>query len=198
MSLERLQGVAFTPAIELKSTKAPEISDRIFTLFPIPSVDGVGWKVEFKAAWVAKQFTDFLEAADHDEICFQISCFRKLVETNGIARHPFEPLVRRMLVSTATQDIWPLKAMHYDSDQVKVKITVAPLPAEVLFAKVQRPVHRFHDLPPYFESGAYYWLYSPFVNAFIVDIKNNFAVPWIPQITTYHCKVHDIIQRLKA
>ena len=41
MSLDRLQDVPFTLAIEMKSTEAPEISDRIFTLFPIPSVDDV-------------------------------------------------------------------------------------------------------------------------------------------------------------
>ena len=73
----------------------------------------------------------------------------------GIAAYPID----RILANIATEGPWDLKAMAYeDIDQPTVKISVAR--SKVRFPKVERPVHRFHDLPQYLVSGTYYRPYA--------------------------------------
>jgi len=108
MSLERLREVASSLAVGLGGIEEPETSTRIFALFPVLRgryVDGVDWKVDFKSAWVAKQFMDLLEAADDDEVRQQISFFKRLPETNDIAAYLVEPLIHRMLADTHSKDL---------------------------------------------------------------------------------------------
>lgn len=207
----QLQEVVSALSGELPCAGNSQISDRIVTLSTVYRggyIGNVDWKIDFKSAWVAKQFTDTL--ADDDEVRRQISFFRKREAANGVVRYLFEPFVHRMLANPAKKGRWPLKAMSYeDTDQPTAKIA-GPAPADVRFSKIKRPIRRFHDFPSRLVSGVYYWSYAtyyPFFDAFTVEIKDNAAVLWILQITTSHeqgdsgagyWNVRDIINRLKT
>jgi len=99
---------------------------------------------------------------------------------------------------------------YEDSDESTVKILGTLAPSEVRFAKVSRPIHRIHNLPQCLASDTYYWPYAtyyPFFGAFTIELKGNFAVLWILQITTSRShrgsracyrKIRDLVQKLKT
>ena len=216
-SLAQLRGAATAVANLTFNAAKLDISHKIISMDPIFKRGYVGglpdWKVNFKSTWIAKRFAAMLQVGDDQELRQLISLYRKSPLSNGMAGYLFEGFAHQKLANTVRATPWPLKVMDtvYDGadlDQPIARITTALAPSEVILPRVKQEIQSFDDLPSNPQNGIYNCPISmnfPLFDAFIVEIKNSFAILWIFQITSdsHHGshkgyrKVRDIIQRLK-
>ena len=172
------------------------ISHRLLTLHPVDRgfLMPIGWNVDFKSDWIAKNVIQHLNEGEEAAIFRQFNFFQLIPGARGLAGRLLEPLAHRSIART-TGGFWPLTNMKSnDTDPPRFILERdSPVADNVQFIKMERKIVKLQAIANLstcrLESNSYYVPSDPnfpLFDAFIIEFDRvtESAILWILQITT--------------